>query len=291
MIIRSIGGLSDIALKALEKSFGQNFLYAWGGFNHHQEWAYTCYAKAIKERKKIICVETPLIGRDMYNEGRLDSYLRIGVNSVSSQNYLNFNLPKYANSNRLDSVLLKVGKKLKPWRTAGDHILYAMQIPADSSLRGLDIFAAAQYDLIEIRQITDRPIIITLHPDLNKTWGINNLINNSQYFNAFKKVVSLVGGSLQIGGSKDALRNCWCTVCHTSGFGFESITEGIPVITLSRTNFIAPICSQSLYDIEDPYIPTNEIKTSWLNILSYCQWNIEEIESGEVLEHLSPILY
>lgn len=184
------------------------------------------------------------------------------------------------------SILKSTNTTLKNWRTDGEHILYAMQVPTDSSLTGLDIFAAAAYDLIQIRQTTNRPIIISMHPDLQKDWGERNFLQNNQYFKKFQSVVSLVGANLQIGNSKESLENCWCTVCYTSGFGFDSIAEGVPVITLSERSFVAPISEKNLYNIESPFIPTDDQKYAWLSRVAYCQWTIEEIKNGLITSRL-----
>lgn len=290
MILRSIGGHSDIVLRELESQFGREHLYTWSGYNHYQDWAIAAYARAIIEKRKVICAETPLIGRDLFDSNNILSYFRVGVDAVSTQQYRNYNLPATIGPDRLESILRNTGTQLKPWRGDGEHILYAMQVPADSSLTGLDIFAAAQYDLIQIRQITTRPIKISLHPDLHKAWGMDNFNQNNQHFKRFKTVAALVGAQLQIGGSKKALENCWCTVCYTSGFGFDSIAEGVPVITLSERSFVAPICSHNLYDIEAPYMPSECQKIEWLSRVAYCQWSIEEIKEGRARDHLGALV-
>lgn len=285
MILRTIGGNSEVVLQELENQFGTEHLYTWSGYNHYQDWAILAYSKAISEGKKIICAETPLIGRVLFDKDDIKTYFRIGINSVSTQQFSNFNIPTKTSTDRLYSILDATKTTLKSWRKNGEHILYAMQVPADSSLSGLDVFAAAQYDLVQIRQTTNRPIIITLHPDLQKAWGMDNFKKNNQHFERFKAVASVVGAKVQIGGSKAALENCWCTICYTSGFGFDSLAEGVPVITLSQRNFIAPICGSNLYDIENPYIPCEVDKMAWLSRIAYCQWTIEEIKNGLTKDH------
>jgi hypothetical protein len=290
MILRTIGGNSEVVLQELKQQFGAEHLYTWSGYNHYQDWAILAYSRAIASGKKIICAETPLIGRDLFDQNDIKTYFRIGINSVSTQQFKNFNIPAKTSVDRLCSILDATKTTIKSWRKNGEHILYAMQVPADSSLSGLDIFAAAQYDLVQIRQITNRPIIITLHPDLQKEWGMDNFKKNNQNFEKFKVVASVVGAKLQIGGSKDALENCWCTVCYTSGFGFDSMAEGVPVITLSQRNFIAPISGNNLYEIDDPHIPSEGEMMDWLSRIAYCQWTIDEIRSGLTKNHLESLL-
>ena len=285
MILRDIGGQTSIVLKELQSQLGSDNFYIWNSFNHSEEWAFASYARAVAEKKNLVCAETPLIGRAMFNEGDEESYYRVGINFVSGLHSRSFNLPDSASTDRLHEILQKTGTPLKDWRKDGDHIVYAMQVPADSSLRGLDIFAAAQYDLFQIRQISTRPIVVTLHPDLNKLWGKVRFSKNKQNFENFKKVASAVGAVIQIGGSHDALHGSWCSVCYTSGFAFDSISYGVPVITLSKHNFMSPISSRDLFDIDNPRVADEGEKLSWLSRVAYCQWNLSEIQGGAVRAH------
>ena len=290
MILRSIGGNADKVLEELESQLGDNHIYVWGGYNHYQDWAIDVFSKAILEKKIVCCAETPLIGRSLFDANDINSYYRIALDTVSTQQNRNFNLPIAAEPDRLYSILDNTSTSLEPWRKDGEHILYAMQVPADSSLRGLDIFAAAQYDLFQIRQITSRPIRVSLHPDLRKDWGMSNFKENNRHFDRFMKVAEMVGAQVQIGETRKALEGCWCVVCYTSGFGFESLAAGIPVITLNAGNFVAPLCSQTLYDINNPYTAKENEKIYWLSRVAYCQWNMNEIKSGKVRQHFSSLL-
>ncbi len=71
-------------------------------------------------------------------------------------------------------------------------------------------------------------------------------------------------------------------VTHGSAAAVEAIVHGVPIITLGpcAAQFVAgrEVSSKSL---QEPYFPSNEARWQWLCALAYCQWNEEELRSGE----------
>jgi hypothetical protein len=57
----------------------------------------------------------------------------------------------------------------------------------------------------------------------------------------------------------------------------------VPVITCSEYNFLWPISSHSLEDVENPIGGDRE---HLLYDLAYTQWSVEEISNGKAWEHL-----
>ena len=70
---------------------------------------------------------------------------------------------------------------------------------------------------------------------------------------------------------------------YTSGSSIDSILAGIPVIPCSEYNFLWPISSHSLTDIENPKCGERE---QLLYDLAYAQWSVEEIRQGKPWHHL-----
>jgi hypothetical protein len=285
MILRSIGQQSTRVLNALEQQFGDEYYYCWNSYRN-DPWANQAYAKSIADGKDIMCAETPLIGRKQFNEYADDMYYRIGLNIVSSWFEKNFFIPDNIDDMRIEDILTRTNTEIKPWRTDGEHIIYPMQVPRDSSLMGLDIFAAAQYDLVFLRQITDRPIYITMHPDLQKEWGKAELSKSMDNFEDFKRAVHFTKSMVVENSTESLFDNAWCTVCHTSGTGFDSIAAGIPVIALSNKNFITELAGQNYYDVLDPPMYN---RGPTLAKLAYCQWTAQEVEDGTFKKHVDNI--
>ena len=91
---------------------------------------------------------------------------------------------------------------------------------------------------------TDREIVIRDHPE-NKT-ELEDYIKAQ--FGHNKQVRYSNTGTIY-----EDLKNAHCTVSYTSGSSIDSIVSGVPVITCSEYNFLWPISSHSLEDIENLY--------------------------------------
>jgi hypothetical protein len=278
-----------MAVEELNRSFDNNYICCWNSFVHIQEWAYEAYRQSFTEKKKIICTETPYMSREYFNapDNRSDEelYVRVGWGDVSTYHPKHFNIKRQHNPQRFEGILKKQDRHLSSdWRKTGEHILFPLQVPCDSSLRGLDIWAAAQYDLIKLRQNTDRDIILTMHPDTqNREYAKKRFSDSNQHFEKFKEVVAMVGAEISNVDTHQLLENCWCVVTYSSGVSFDAILRGIPVITMSNRSFAAPICSHYIEEIETPKMVD---RISWFSNVAYCEWNIEEIKRGVCREHL-----
>src|SRR6266446_3854929 len=71
-------------------------------------------------------------------------------------------------------------------------------------------------------------------------------------------------------------------VTHGSAAAVEAIVAGIPIVTLGPC--AAQFVANTILDnnaIHDPYFPSDQARWQWMCNLSYCQWNEEELRSGE----------
>ena len=82
-----------------------------------------------------------------------------------------------------------------------------------------------------------------------------------------------------------ALRLHDVAICTSGSAGFEAIMQGLPTICLDPHNPIAPVCSASI----DAPLYKGE-RDEWLHGMSYKQWSLAEIASGEAWEHLKDIM-
>lgn len=288
MILRSIGGASEKVLYALQEQFGDQYLYSFNSFMPNEEWALDVYQKSLEHQKDIMALETPLIGRTDFKNldwKPRDHYFRIGINYVSAFFYHNYFIPDSASEVRVSKIFKKTRTELKPWRTSGEHVIYAMQIPEDTSLLGLDVFAAAQYDLTMLRRLTERPIYVTLHPGIRRRPKV--IKNNQRFVESFHKIIELSGCEISEKSTHDLFENAWCTVCYTSGTAYESVVSGIPSITLSERSFMRPITSTSWYDVENPITPD---RMPWLSRIAYCQWTLGEVIDGTFKKHVDKFI-
>jgi hypothetical protein len=71
----------------------------------------------------------------------------------------------------------------------------------------------------------------------------------------------------------------FCLVTFSSIAAGEALLCGKPAITLGP-NAAAPLCSQSLSEIENPRIPTLDEVAAWCRHISYCQFTEPEMRDG-----------
>lgn len=71
----------------------------------------------------------------------------------------------------------------------------------------------------------------------------------------------------------------FCLVTFSSIAAGEALLHGKPAITLGP-NAAAPLCSQSLSEIENPRIPSLDEVEAWARHLAYCQFTEIEMQNG-----------
>lgn len=238
----------------------------------------------IKDKaENIIFLETPLIGRTINSKDQHE-FFRIGLNGfLNGEGY--FNNKNCPPDRWIRFKDLYGYKDFNGWK---DHrqgaILLLVQLPGDASLRGQDMAEWVTETVLKIREQTDREIIIRLHPamgDKGKTAFIGELssliLSNVKNITWSNKVTSL---------ENDFKKSGIC-ISYTSGSAIDAVMNGVPCITTDEGNFVWPIASRSVDDLNDPYLADKETVQQWLYDLSYCQWNVEEIKNGTVWKHFN----
>tara|TARA_B100001057_G_scaffold496489_1_gene598113 strand:+ start:3526 stop:4419 length:894 start_codon:yes stop_codon:yes gene_type:complete len=220
-----------------------------------------------EHRGKLIVIETPLLNRTISDDGLHDQY-RVGLNHFMR------GLADFKNTNSKPDRFNKLNIDVKPWRKSGDHVLIVGQNLFDASLFGIDFSYWVENTTKMLLKHTNRKIVIRDHPE-NKT-ELKNYIEHK--FGHISQVEYSNKGTIY-----DDLKNAHCTVSYTSGSSIDSIIAGVPVIPCSEYNFLWPISSHSLSEIENPKLGERE---QLLYDLAYTQWSVEEINQGKPWEHL-----
>ena len=168
------------------------------------------------------------------------------------------------------------------WKDNGDHIELCMQKVGDASLRGLDIFDWTRDTIKELRQHTDRKIIVRPHPLYRKKLNHKALEEEC----AELKDVIWKGTNLDTGEYEpiqNDIANAWCTVTYTSGTGIDAVLSGTPNIACDSGSMVYEVSSKKLSEVENPY---RGDRTAWMKKIAMCQWNTEEFENGECWKHI-----
>jgi hypothetical protein len=170
------------------------------------------------------------------------------------------------------NVLLKYHKlNLKPWRENGDHLLVLAQKNMSWNMlgrNGLDWI----HDIVKrLRKISDRPIVIRLHPG-DKKFNNSNRLELMKHYSS-KNVIVSTNENI-----KDDLKNAWCSVGYNSTPNCASIIEGIPVYLDDPLNSWAQgIGFENLDQLENPPLLD---RTEWLHRISNIHWSNDEIAQG-----------
>jgi hypothetical protein len=163
---------------------------------------------------------------------------------------------------------------LKPWRTAGNHILICLQRPMGWSMRGQNLMEWLDATFIKIRQHSDRPIVLRWHPGDWKNFptGVD--------FTQFGVTLSPQDRHIT-----EDLINCWALVCHNSTPSAVAPIEGIPAFITDDPSYSqgGDIANTDLARIETPNMPDRE---QWIRKLAQCHWSFEDLRSGRCWAHM-----
>lgn len=146
----------------------------------------------------------------------------------------------------------RLGLQLSPWHRGGSEIIVLPQ-------RGIGAPGVAMPrdwpDQIvgRLRAVTDRPIRVRPHPGKDKT---------DPFFD---------------------LTKAWAAVTWASGAGVKSIVYGVPVFHELKSWIGASAARLGIDDIENPFLGD---RLPMLQRLSWAQWTLSELESGEAFSWL-----
>lgn len=224
-------------------------------------------------------IETPLVGRTI---NPLHSEFRVGINGFMWDNAdWGFS---HMTSTRPQTFWSRFKyEKKDTWNDSGNHILICMQKWGDASLGDVDTYEWCRATVNEIRKYTQRPIMIRPHPIYRKKLKLAALKRDMLQLESitWRDTDFRIQGEIET--ITQDLKDCWCTVTHTSGSAVDSVLNGVPNIATGTGNMAWPVSGHSLSEIESPY---RGDKTDWLNKIAHCQWSVDEFRSGLCWEHV-----
>ena len=239
--------------------------------------------KIIESGMPYVQLETQLIGRPI--DTAFHTEFRVGVNGfLWDDARWGF---EHIEGDRSKKVFERNGYDPDvSWKQDGDYILLCMQKVGDASLRGQDVFEWTEDTVAQIRNHTDRKIIIRPHPLYRKS---------SLHSNLREKVLRVADVHWQEADVRkpefipiaEQLKKAWCTVTYSSGTGIDAVINGIPNVACDSGSMVYEVSSKEISEVEHPF--TGD-KSKWANKIAHCQWSIDEFESGECWEHVSKSL-
>jgi hypothetical protein len=232
--------------------------------------------------RRFVCIETPLLNRVT---DRDNQYWRVGVNGFLNQDAYWPILSKKSAKERL----MDFGINWTGWNSDADgHVLVALQLPGDASLRGIDINEWAYKTILDLRKHTDRFIVVRNHPMASqRAFGDHEELARKLLLAGVQNIKFSDG---QIIPWHQDLHGAYCTVTYTSGLAIDSVLSGIPTIACDAGNFAWGISSRLIRDINNIRLASKNEMQKWLENLSGCQWSKEEMRNGTAWAHLLPVL-
>jgi hypothetical protein len=137
---------------------------------------------------------------------------------------------------------------------SGTNILLAPPSQKLLNLYDINLEEWLQHTQDELKKYTDRPVII-------RTKGSRAARVNTD--------------TMEMALEKDV----YCLITFSSIAAGEALLLGKPAITLGP-NAAAPLCSQSLSEIENLKVPTLDEVWAWAQHLAYCQFTEVEMRNG-----------
>lgn len=201
-------------------------------------------------------------------------YLRYSFNGVFPNTGIYFDNP--VDPARWLTIQQDLNITLRDYRQHGNHILVCLQRDGGWSM-GLESVATWTHRIIdEIRQHTDRPIVLRAHPgDKNSHVYVQPLREHLQAWNA----------SISTNRSlTQDLHQCWAVVNHNSSPAVAAAIEGYPVfVTDPVRSQCTEIANTDFSRLESPELPDRQ---QWIQRLAMSHWKFDELRSGQAWRHM-----
>lgn len=253
-----------------------------GSWKPREKGTHLTRTSVAQNAKKFICIETPLLNRVTNKE---NAHWRVGVNGFLNQDAY---WPELDNETA-DQRLASLGIKWEGWKNnRKGHILVALQLPGDASLRSANINDWAYRTIVEIRKHTDKTIVIRNHPLSSDRAFADHEELARKLLVANIQNIRLSDGAV-VPWPED-LNQAYCTVTYTSGLAIDSVLAGIPTIACDAGNFAWGISSRTPNEINNLILASDDEVTQWLRNLAGCQWSNEEMRNGTAWKYLLPVI-
>ena len=226
-----------------------------------------------KHNNRTLVVDSNLFN---YTDGnRNKSYARFSFDGVfpNTGNYF-WDNPDPA---RWAKISAQLGITLKDYRNKGKHILICTQRNGGWSMKNLNVVEWLNQTIEEIRRYTDRPIVVRPHPGDRAARSYLSQ-SDPRYTLSTNQFLT------------QDLHKSHAVITYNSSPGVAAAIEGYPVFVTDpepEYSQAFPIANTDFANLEQPNMPDRKL---WIEKLSMCHWNREEIRSGEAWDHIKKFI-
>lgn len=243
-----------------------------GSWKQREKGSHVTRGSVASQAKFFVVIETPLLGRHTDQENQ---YWRTGINGFLNQAAHWPEMPTEIADQRMQAL----GAQWPGWQNNPDgHVLIALQLPGDASLRGADINDWCYRTITKIRCHTMRPIVVRNHPlASDRAFEEHAALAHRLLLDGVTNIRFSDG---KIVPWSDDLQDAYCTVTYTSGLAIDSVMQGIPTLACDAGNFAWPFSSHDVDQIENLQRADSMVIHEWLRRLVACQYTTTEMSDG-----------
>lgn len=194
---------------------------------------------------------------------------KVAVNNITTAGY-------YGHTENLDwDRPTRLGVSLAYLTSHRPHIVVAAQHRNSLQLAGIDMESWITQKILEIRQVTDRPIVVRPHPRCRLR--VDQLPRDLIYETP-QKIKDTYD-------TFDMHYDCHAVINYNSGPGIQAAISGTrPLVDVSS---LAHPVSISIDKIEQPY---NVDRDRWLVELCHTEYTVDELQKGKWFSRIAQVL-
>lgn len=223
------------------------------------------------QKNKYVCVADSNLFLYATKNNEPHHYLRYSFNGVFPTTGIYCD--NAVDTARWDQISQDLNIGLEPRKTNGKNVLVCLQRHGGWSMGSINMTTWIENIVKQIRQHTDRTIVLRPHPkDNNSSAYLKNIVLDKRLKISLNKTLN------------DDLRKAWCVVNHNSSSVVGSIIKGYPAfITDPKNSQCREVADTDFSKIETP---TEFDRLSWLQRISMFHWKFSELEDGSCWSHM-----
>jgi len=208
-----------------------------------------------KQGRDYYYIDTGYIG----NLGKTKRWHRLVKNGMQHSRP-RFDLPSDRFNDVLEKVPMSDALRFQDWKKTGSAILLVTPSEKPCKFYGVDRTEWVESTIAELRQYTDREIIVR-----DKAERRRDRVQHNSIYSQFDE------------------DDIYAVVTYNSIAAIEAIGYGIPAFTLAPTAADS-LCRKDLSMIEYPLYEEPELVAGWQNWLGYCQYGPNEFTDGTAMQ-------
>ena len=244
-------------------------------YNHLQPDKHKNLININKYYKKKLIIEMGYINRDKYHG--------LSWNNIGGKTDI-------MNHNCDNSRIKQLNINIVPIKiNLNGYILICGQLPWDRQISYLNIpYNTWLNNLIKkIEKYTEKKIVFRYHPLYKKKIKEKIKRYNNPSFNISLPKNIIIDDNIDI---KKSIQNSYIVIAYNSNMLLDAILLGRPTMCFDNTSMVYDLSLHSEKYIDKIIIPSKNYLDQTLNNISYSQWTIDEIKSGEALDHMFSLL-